>query len=112
MYKIFISEYFKKELKVLGKKDLTLKTTLQNTLNQFHKEHVIAIGQSIYKVRLKKNGQGKSGGYRLYVLVLELNGILAPICIYAKNMSSLVSRKDLDRHVSVLLRELEERIEL
>ena len=108
MYKIFISEHFKKQLKVLSKKDQALKTTLQNTLNQFHKEHVIAIGQGIYKLRLKKNGRGKSGGYRLYVVVLEVDGILAPICIYAKSQKALLSKKDLDTCMDVLVGELEE----
>lgn len=64
---------------------------------------MIAIGQGIYELRLKKNGHGKSGGYRLYVLVLEVDGILAPICIYAKSQKALLSKKDFDTHMRVLL---------
>lgn len=99
MYKIVITDYFKKQLKKLVKKDDRLKKSLREELVNFNKEHAIPIGSGVYKIRIAGHGKGKSGGYRAYLLTIEVNGILAPLCIYAKNQKENLSFVELTWHV-------------
>lgn len=85
MYKIVITNFFKKQLKNLVKKNRFLKEILKVILMNFNKDAAISVGHGVYKIRLKGQGKGKSGGYRLYVFVVEINKILTPIAIYSKS---------------------------
>ena|SRR3989338_906357 len=106
-YKIIITEYFKKQLKRLLKKDRSLKENLKNALLTFHKEYETAIGMGVYKMRLKREGKGKSGGYRMYVFIMEIEGILTPICIYPKNEKENLSYAELIWHLEKTKEELQ-----
>lgn len=81
-YKIKITDYFKKQLKRLVKKN-----------------QAIPIGAGVYKMRLKGQNKGKSGGYRLYILIIETDGILVPIYIYAKNEKENLRYEELSLHL-------------
>lgn len=85
MYKIVITNFFKKQLKRLIKKNPLLKQDLINVLANFRKELAISIGRGVYKFRLKNQEKGKSGGYRIYVFIVEVDDILVPIAIYSKS---------------------------
>lgn len=65
MYNFQITDYFKRQLKPIVKKDPELKENLIEILKSFNKESAIYLGKNIYKLRIKRNGAGKSGGYRL-----------------------------------------------
>jgi mRNA-degrading endonuclease RelE of RelBE toxin-antitoxin system len=108
MYKIVITEHFKRQIKRLKKKDMFVKKTLIDGLIGFSKEHAIHIGKGVYKFRLSGFGRGKSSGYRVYVFVVEIKGILAPICIYAKNEMENISLSDLTLHLEKVKAGLEE----
>jgi len=99
MYNYQITEYFKKQLKPIVKKDPELKNNLIETLKNFNKGHSISLGRGIYKLRLKKKGIGKSGGYRLLILVVEKVGRLAPIYIYDKTNLSNITVKKMNKHL-------------
>lgn len=84
-YKYVITEHFKRQVGRLNKKDRTVKDQLIAGLKAFTKERSVHIGRGVYKMRLGRANQGKSGGYRVYLLAVEAEGILAPFCIYAKS---------------------------
>jgi len=71
-YKIVITDYFKKQFKRIRKKDSQIKDVLVKGLESFSKTGSIHIGKGVYKMRLGGRGMGKSGGYRVYILVLEI----------------------------------------
>ncbi|MCK9186506.1 type II toxin-antitoxin system RelE/ParE family toxin [Candidatus Gracilibacteria bacterium] len=96
MYKFIITNFFKKQLKHLSKKDVELKEHFKKVLINFRKEVAVSIGNSVYKIRIQGLGKGKSGGYRLYIFLLEIKGILCPICIYPKNEKENLSLKELN----------------
>ena len=106
MYKIVITDYFKKQLKRLVKKDKTLKGNLKAALLAFHKQTAISIGSGVYKIRIAGQNRGKSAGYRSYLFVMEVEGLLAPVCIYAKNEKGNLSYEELTRHLSKSKEEL------
>jgi hypothetical protein len=105
-YKIIITNYFKKQLKKLVKKDLKLKDNLKKELLEFSKNKAISIGANVYKVRIASQNKGKSGGYRAYFFVMEIEGILAPICIYAKNYRENLTYDELTIHLENMKTEL------
>ncbi|MFH1284748.1 MAG: type II toxin-antitoxin system RelE/ParE family toxin [Candidatus Peregrinibacteria bacterium] len=107
MYKIVITEHFKKQLKRLVKKNDSLKEQLKITLLNFDKRIAISIGMGIFKLRLKSITKGKSGGYRLYIFLLEFEKILTPICIYSKNKKENLTSAELAKHLEETKIELE-----
>jgi len=99
MYKIVITEHFKKQLKKLAKKDAAIKESLKKELLGFEKQKAISIGSGVYKIRIAGRGKGKSGGYRAYLFVMEIESILTPICIYAKNQKENLTYEELTLHL-------------
>lgn len=81
---------------------------LGEELDTFSKNHAQFIGKKLYKIRVAGKGLGKSGGYRAVVLVMEINHILAPVCIYAKSERESISQEELDNHLAEVERELSE----
>ncbi len=106
MYKILITDYFKKQLKKLVKKDPCLKENLKQELLIFDKRKSVSIGSGVYKIRIASQGKGKSGGYRSYLFVMEIEKILTPICIYSKNVKENLSYEELTRHLMKTKEEL------
>lgn len=107
MYNIVITEYFKKQLKRLVKKNRKLKDNLIKTLKYFNKSQAICIGMGVYKIRIKGQNKGKSGGYRLYIFIVEIEGILSPVYIYPKNERENLKLNDLTLHLECIKNELE-----
>lgn len=106
MYEILISSYFVKHSKPLIKKNKDLKENLRVALFNFNKEHSISIGRGVYKFRLSSVNKGKSGGYRLYVYVVEVQKMLTPIAIYSKNEKENLSFDEISRHLNKVKEEL------
>jgi hypothetical protein len=106
MYSIIITDHFKKQLKRLVKKDNSLKENLKNELRGFDKQTAISIGSGVYKIRIAAHNKGKSGGYRSYLFTMEVEGILAPICIYSKNEKENLSYDELTWHLNRTKEEL------
>lgn len=106
MYKIVITDHFKKQLKRLAKKNRSLKENVKESLSSFSKESGISIGMGVYKFRLKGQSTGKSGGYRVYIFIMEIEGILTPICIYPKNEKENLTYNELAMHLEQTKEEL------
>lgn len=106
MYKVIVSDYFAKQFKRLVKKNPKLKETLRIALFDFRREQAISIGQGVYKLRLANNSKGKSGGYRLYVYVVEINKILTPIAIYSKSKKENLTLDEMSDHLEKVKNEL------
>lgn len=106
-YKIIVTRYFKKQLKRLLKKDRSLKEVFRDALLNFDKNHEVAIGMGVYKIRLKRHGKGKSGGYRLYVYIIEIDNILMPVYLYPKNEIENLSYAELTWHLEKIREELQ-----
>jgi mRNA-degrading endonuclease RelE of RelBE toxin-antitoxin system len=106
-YRIVITEHFKKQIKRLKKKDRFIKEKLIEGLTGFSKSQAVHIGKAVYKFRLSTSEKGKSAGYRVYVFIVETNGILAPICIYATNEMENISLSALTLHLESVKAEVE-----
>lgn len=109
-YKIVITDYFKKQLKRLIKKNRSLVEVFKKSLLTFQKENTVSIGMGVYKMRLKGQNKGKSGGYRLYVFLMEVDGILTPIYMYPKNEKENLNYEELTWHLEKTKQELQKLI--
>ena len=108
MYKIVITGFFKRQLKRLVRKNQILKASLKVALTNFNKALAVSVGHGVYKIRLRGECKGKSGGYRLYVFVIEVGEILVPIAIYAKNERENITLNELNDYLEVTKNELQE----
>ena len=97
MYEVLVSNYFAKQLKRLAKK---------NHQFSFNKDQAISIGHWVYKLRVSAENKGKSGGYRVYVYVVEINKILTPIAIYSKNEKENLTLNEMSKHLEIVKGEL------
>lgn len=107
MYKVFITQHFKKQLRILCKKDAALKENFIKTFETFNVLLAAKISGNIYKIRLKKNNRGKSAGYRVYIFLLKRNDLLTPVCIYEKNEKVTLNLSELNKHMKQTLVELQ-----
>jgi len=106
MYSIVVSEHFKRQLKKLVKRDQNLKERVVSVLETFPNITNVSIGGRVFKVRLKRQKSGKSGGYRMYIFVLQTDTILTPLCIYRKSEKENLSSKELEAHLLAVESEL------
>jgi hypothetical protein len=92
--------YFKKYLK----KDKNLLSEFKKFLDEIKKNPIKgkSLGKNLYKVRLKSQNKGKSGGYRI-IHYLKREDEIVMVIIYAKNEYSNVTIQKLQE----ILKELE-----
>lgn len=106
MYEVLVSNYFAKQLKRLAKKNQKLKENLRVALFNFNKDLAVSVGQGVYKLRLACNNKGKSGGYRIYVYVVEIDKVLTPIAIYSKGEKENLTLGEMGEHLERVRDEL------
>jgi len=108
-YKIIFVTHFKRQLKRLNKKDRLLKENLVKALEEFHPEHSgsVAIGRGVFKIRIQRSSSGKSGGYRVYLLLVYMKNFLIPVCIYPKNEKEVLTEDEVSDHIEEVKSELE-----
>lgn len=113
MPNVVILNYFKRQLKPLVKKYRELKETVIHTLDAFNPDHHDHLGDGVHKIRLstKSLHRGKSGAFRLIVLVVQQDKLLVPITIYFKGDRDTLSKKELNDHLQHILFELDHRDE-
>ena len=108
MYEIVVLPHFHRQLKVYTKKYYNLKSDLIAALRQFDKRQAISLGSGVYKIRLKSRDlpRGKSHAFRLIILLVEKDGLLAPVTVYFKSQKSNITKKELNQHLEVIFFEL------
>ncbi len=108
MKTIFFPEHFKKQIKSLKKKYPQVKDDLLERIDAFDPDKEIAIGRSIYKIRIPSRDmqKGKSGGFRSYIYVYFKKEILVPLCIYPKSETENISENELKHHFDKAIQEL------
>lgn len=109
MYRYYIAEHFKKQLKPHLKKHRSLVSDVIRVLREFDPRREVALGEGTYKLRLsaKDLGKGKSKSYRLIVLLIEIDKLLVPVCIYFKGDKDNISKKEIRYHLGVIKEEIE-----
>ncbi len=106
MYSYLILNHFQKQLKRIARKHRSVKKKMIEALNGFRKEHAVSLGNGVYKIRIGADGIGKSGGYRLLIWIMEIEGLLIPVCIYAKNERENISLEERNDHLARIKEEL------
>ncbi|WP_016775785.1 type II toxin-antitoxin system RelE/ParE family toxin [Anaerophaga thermohalophila] len=99
-YKVLYTNTFKRELKRLSKKYVSLKSDFENLLEKLEKEPFQGkpLGNNCFKVRLaiKSKHKGKSGGARVIIYIRIVHNELILLTVYDKSEKSNISQKELD----------------
>lgn len=108
MYQYFLSAHFKRQVKGHIKKHVSLLEDIISALRGFDKKTSISLGANVYKIRVGSASiqKGKSKAFRMIVLLIEVDSIIAPLAFYAKADQSTISRQELLRHISMVRQEL------
>lgn len=108
MWQTILVPHFLKQLKRHLKKHRDLKEALFSHLEHFNKVQAVSLGHRIYKMRLalKSLTRGKSGSFRLVVLLVEVDNIIVPVAIYFKGEQTDISQREINDHLEAVLFEL------
>ena len=104
---IFLGYYFKKQKKYL-KKYRNIESDVISALNSLDYRLISSLGKSIYKVRLSSSDvpKGKSGSFRLIVILFKIKNHVVPIDIYFKSEKENISAKELKNDFNKVNNEL------
>ena len=108
MIRTFLSEHFRRQLKWHIKKYPSLNDDISFALASFPTGNAISLGGGLYKIRLRSSDlpKGKSHAFRMIILFVSTEGILAPITIYSKSDRANISRRELKHHVDSVRAEI------
>jgi mRNA-degrading endonuclease RelE of RelBE toxin-antitoxin system len=105
-YNIIATKFFKKELKRLAKKFISLKTEYADLLNLLEENPISGtpLGNDCYKIRIAiaSKGKGKSGGARVITYVLNADETIFLLSIYDKSELDNISDDDIANRLNNL----------
>ncbi|MDP3995068.1 MAG: hypothetical protein Q8P78_00450 [bacterium] len=103
-YQIFFAEHFKKQLKPYLKKYRRLQEDIIHTLGMFNKSSAVYLGAQTYKIRVRASdiSKGKSHAFRMIVLVVEIDDIIAPVVLYFKGDRASITKKEIALHAKIV----------
>jgi len=109
-YKTIVLPHFNKQLKVYCKKYRSLNVAILKSLKNFKKNNEVYLGDDLYKIRIgcKDISKGKSKAFRLILVIAQADNVIVPVVIYFKGDRSNISRKEINKHLNVILDELKD----
>lgn len=109
MHRLFFSRHFKHQIKPLIKKFPSLLDDIIQTLNAFDRHTGISLGANTYKIRIQSRDlpKGKSNSFRMIILLVEFNAIIAPLTIYFKSDKADITKKEIVFHANRIRQELD-----
>lgn len=108
MYRIFIADHFKRQIKTYTKKYRSIAEDIADLLDRFDRRGAQDLGRGLFKVRVKSSNipRGKSKSFRVIVFVVEVDLLIAPIALYFKGDQEDISKKELNDHLQGVIFEL------
>lgn len=109
MPEFYLSDHFLKQLKPYSKKFKRLSADLAIALSVFLPQTVQPLGHKLYKLRLKASDlpRGISKSFRVIIFLRHDPELVVPIAIYFKGDVQNLSEKEIEYHLSIVIRELE-----
>ncbi|MBU1086964.1 MAG: type II toxin-antitoxin system RelE/ParE family toxin [Candidatus Omnitrophica bacterium] len=96
------SKKLKKELK---NEKINKKEYIQELFDSFHKYKKDNLGAKLYKIRIARSGEGKSGGYRNIIFWEQRKAVIA-VYIFAKGDKDNISNEEL-KYLKILAQQYE-----
>lgn len=108
MYRIFIADHFKRQVKTYTKKYRSIAEDIADFLDCFDRRGAQDLGRGLFKVRVKSSNipRGKSKSFRVIVFVVEVDLLIAPIALYFKGDREDISKGELNDHLEAVIFEL------
>lgn len=107
-YQYHFGNHFKKQIKPYIKKYRSLWGDICYALRVFDPRLAVRLKNGIYKIRVKSRDipKGKNHAFRMIVLLVEVDNILAPLTIYFKGDQENISGKEIAHHVMIIEQEI------
>ena len=108
MYRSCLAPHFKKQIKSYIKKYPTLIGDIIFALENFDPRQQTALGEDVYKMRLRATDlpKGKSKSFRLIILLLHLERLLVPIALFLKSDRASISKSEIRWHADRIREEM------
>ncbi|MBI2443885.1 MAG: type II toxin-antitoxin system RelE/ParE family toxin [Candidatus Magasanikbacteria bacterium] len=108
MRPFIITNHFKKQAKHYQKKYRQLLPDVVWALENFDEPLAVSLGANVYKLRLRVSGlaRGKSGSFRLLVLVVMPKKFIVPLTLYFKGDQNNITYQEIKRHLEAIEQEL------
>lgn len=108
MREFVITDYFKKQLRPYQKKYRQILSDIIFALENFDERQTVSLGANVYKLRLRVTGlaRGKSGSFRMLVLVVMPEDRLVPVTLYSKNDRATITYGEIAEHLEAVQNEL------
>lgn len=106
--RIITTDHFAKQLKGFSKKYRNISKDVSQTLHGFSKESAQYLGAKLFKVRVRSSDttKGKSGGFRLIILCVEVDDMIIPVVVYQKSLLENITERELEYHLARVRGEL------
>src|SRR5258708_6354350 len=105
-YNIIATPRFKRDIKKLSKKYLSLKKEYAQLINDLEKDpqQGISLGNNCYKIRISiaSKGKGKSGGARMITHIVVKEEVVFLLTIYDKSEKENITDKELNELLNQL----------
>jgi mRNA-degrading endonuclease RelE of RelBE toxin-antitoxin system len=105
-YNVIATPRFKRDIKKLAKKYISLKSEYANLINDLetNPEQGVSLGNNCYKIRISisSKGKGKSGGARVITYAVVKENTVFLLTIYDKSEKENISNKELNELLNQL----------
>lgn len=107
--RIITTKHFENQLNSISKKYRNASRDVLKALETFDKESAQYLGARMYKIRVRSAdmNKGKSSGFRLIVLCVEVASLLVPITLYQKSNQENITESELTYHLVHIRAELD-----
>lgn len=106
-YNYKITQYFLEQIGDYKKRFPDIKKDIYFAMKKFDVRTSQFLGNKLYKVRVNSSNleKGKSGGFRLIILLFRNDNVLVPITLYFKGDKKDISRDEMKAHLLKVYRE-------
>jgi hypothetical protein len=79
------------------------------SLKNFKKDQKLSLGAGTYKIRVSTSSlnKGKQKGFRVILLLVEVENLIAPISIYFKGDRENIKKQEIIKQAKIIMNELE-----
>ena len=110
MSRIYVTDHFLKQVRRM-KKYRHLAEDVINALESFTPDQGQSLGAGLFKVRFRSRdvAKGKSGSFRLIILLLKVLDVFTPVTLYFKGDIEDMGVQEIEHHLQMISLELEEK---
>ena len=107
MPRIYVTDYFLKQVRRM-RKYRHLADDVTDVLESFTPDQGRSLGEGLFKARFRSRdvAKGKSGSFRILILLLKVSDVLTPVTLYFKGDIEDMGEQEIEYHLKMVYMEL------